>query len=392
MSEEEIKLLYFEENGLNYNSAIKFLKESMMYQMSLGSKELFHSNIWWWLIDNDKNFIKVFLPDFEPTEYSIWSEREAHNRDIIIWLEDNNKNKSHIVIENKIKALPTYQQLQKYTTALGNNSFKNGVLTGIGPCSLNLNEIKDEFGVSNLWSYVSYNEIAKRIREIAVSSESTIIKNHLDQIQEYCDILECLNLILDENINRHKDVLTYEYDYDTLKVLRIADIFKKHKGAQFLNYIIQHKDELEKYKPAGYDLKICQSFHNNRSTLDVRFSNWKDEKTDYKLLGVQIEGDQFRIVGEKNINFGNVTPNSFYDSLKDVWFDDSYDKNTNRSVFGNQTSMKPRNNQKYDSYNTNTYCFVYQYFDVNKVDRSYESLFEMIKYYIAKASKLLMNK
>ena len=199
-------------------------------------------------------------------------------------------------------------------------------------------------------------------------------------------------MILDENINRHKDVLTYEYDYDTLKVLRIADIFKKHKGAQFLNYIIQHKDELEKYKPAGYDLKICQSFHNNRSTLDVRFSNWKDEKTDYKLLGVQIEGDQFRIVGEKNINFGNVTPNSFYDSLKDVWFDDSYDKNTNRSVFGNQTSMKPRNNQKYDSYNTNTYCFVYQYFDVNKVDRSYESLFEMIKYYIAKASKLLMNK
>lgn len=46
---------------MDYINTVNFLKNSMMYQMSLGSKELFHSNVWWWLIDNDKNFIKDLL-------------------------------------------------------------------------------------------------------------------------------------------------------------------------------------------------------------------------------------------------------------------------------------------------------------------------------------------
>ena len=44
------------------DEACFFLKNSLMYQMSLGSKELFHSNVWGWLLENDKSFIKVFYP------------------------------------------------------------------------------------------------------------------------------------------------------------------------------------------------------------------------------------------------------------------------------------------------------------------------------------------
>ena len=92
---------------MDYKTAVDYLKKSMIYQMSLGSKELFHSNVWGWLIENDKNFINVFIPTFEIENYNkgcnIWSKREEKNRDILIWLEDNNGNKQHIVIENKIK-------------------------------------------------------------------------------------------------------------------------------------------------------------------------------------------------------------------------------------------------------------------------------------------------
>ena len=60
---------------MDYKTAVDYLKKSMIYQMSLGSKELFHSNVWGWLI------------------------------------------------ENKIKTLPTIHQLEEYTVNLGNSLF-----------------------------------------------------------------------------------------------------------------------------------------------------------------------------------------------------------------------------------------------------------------------------
>lgn len=66
------------------------LKESLLFQMSLGSKELYHSNVWAWLIDNDHNFIKVFFPDFQQNIFNVLGvSRECRHRDIIIWLQKN---------------------------------------------------------------------------------------------------------------------------------------------------------------------------------------------------------------------------------------------------------------------------------------------------------------
>ena len=41
------------------------LEQSLVYKMSLGSKELYHSNIWAWLMENDNSFIKAFFPEAE---------------------------------------------------------------------------------------------------------------------------------------------------------------------------------------------------------------------------------------------------------------------------------------------------------------------------------------
>ena len=38
---------------------IKKLRGSLIYKMSQGSKELYHSNIWSWLIEQDSEFINV---------------------------------------------------------------------------------------------------------------------------------------------------------------------------------------------------------------------------------------------------------------------------------------------------------------------------------------------
>lgn len=381
---------------MDSTTAVEYLKNSMIYQMSLGSKELFHSNVWWWLIEHDKNFIKVFIPDFEPMNYHngedfcIWPKREDLKRDILIWLEDNDGNRSHIVIENKIKALPTVQQLERYTVNFKTSSFFHGVLTGIGPCTLELSELKNVNNVSGEWSYVSYDEISNRILKYAMSSKEKIISTHLEQIEEYCNIINCINIILDENAKMNENVLTYKYD-ESLNDLRIADIFKKRKGSQFINYVKSRKPELEKLRPEDekYKLVIAQSFNNGKTTLDVSFSNWVNTNTVYQLLGVEIEGDQFRIVAERNGRLEKISADDIYDNYKDDWFDDSYDKKDNKSVFGYPTTMKPREGKKYDVYITNDYYFLYQYFNVSKEDGNYELLFEMIKKYLSKASSII---
>ncbi|MBQ7236509.1 MAG: PD-(D/E)XK nuclease family protein [Clostridia bacterium] len=114
---------------------IKFLKKSLMYQMSLGSRELFHSNVWAWLMEMDNNFITVFFNDFDVAQYkSIKVCREKYNRDITIWLERKNVNIDrfvYLVIENKIKTLPNIEQLEKYSEDLNGYRISKAVFTGL---------------------------------------------------------------------------------------------------------------------------------------------------------------------------------------------------------------------------------------------------------------------
>ena len=49
----------------NKENDIKKLSGSLIYKMSQGSKELYHSNIWSWLIEQDAEFINAFIDDID---------------------------------------------------------------------------------------------------------------------------------------------------------------------------------------------------------------------------------------------------------------------------------------------------------------------------------------
>lgn len=121
------------EDKFDFNNCIKELKSSTMFYMSLGSKELFHSNFLHWLsiIDMDY-FLKVIRSlsgvtnSFwweDPKKYKIDVRREDKNFDLSIWVLDNCKDKKNekeekwipvLVLENKMKSLPYREQLEKY--------------------------------------------------------------------------------------------------------------------------------------------------------------------------------------------------------------------------------------------------------------------------------------
>ena len=158
-------------------------------------------------------------------------------------------------------------------------------------------------------------------------------------------------------MEKTKDDLSYEHGKE-LDDLRISDLFIKLKGADFIKYAEERKGEL----PAVEDLKIWQSFHNGKATLD--FCNVKEGSKSYFRIGVQIEGDQFRIIVEKNKRNENGKINTgkeLFDEFKDKgWFDKDFDKNKGE-VFGHKTKMKSSKGEHFNKYEGDDYIFVYQY-------------------------------
>lgn len=121
----------------NFNDEVDTLKNSSMFYMSLGSKELFHSNFLHWLsIINFDVFLKIMhgLSDsdgkfwwedqYKPNSNNIEVRREFHNFDLSIYIKVDEKCHRNgepydvwlpvLILENKMKSLAYQDQLDGY--------------------------------------------------------------------------------------------------------------------------------------------------------------------------------------------------------------------------------------------------------------------------------------
>ena len=361
----------------------EFLKGSLLYQMSLGSKELYHSNVWAWLIENDHAFVNAFFPAFDQNAYIVLGvSRECCHRDLIIWLHKNGcpdgKGAYYLLIENKIKSLHSYTQLEGYTQPLWGNALLGAAFTGIEN-NLENNELLLKNGETEVtWLFRPHRAIAAALRQIAEGSSSGAIRSRLQQIDEYCSILESIDALLQKALKKNEGKLSYSTDGLPLsdERIRLDDVFVKLKGADFLAYLRKNRAAFDTLCPAerGFYPILSQSFNNKNATLDIRFSNWQEHCPEYLHIGIQIEGTQYRICAERNGDRHSV--DEVYNELKHLWFDDSFDPKTNRLVFGKKTSQRA----KYDCYGrgSRTYSFVYQYYRLDGVDSEYPALLSLL--------------
>ena len=371
-------------NDKNISAKIKALQKSPIYAMSLGSKELFHSNFWAWLMEQDERFIELFFNEDNNKEL-VGIGREDNHRDITVYrrIDRNNKKETPdvYVIENKLKSIPTEEQLNGYRKEVEEwGVWKCGVLTGVKAPS---------FELPCGWSFLSHIEIAKRIWDTAQSSSKDAIMSNIEIIKEYCDILNDICDILEYSLETTDN--KFYYAVDKLDEIRISDIVKKLKAEHFLAYLRKFLKEKESELPTVYndfELKTEVSFHNGKATIDARYSNWTDKKPHWFRIGVQIEEYQYRRLIEQDTATSNLE--GLYDKFKssDVgWFDDTYDKYTHREIFRHPTTMKPRGNKKYNKYTGDSYNFVYQYYDlfvsINENEKEYFNYEEICQFIYA---------
>ena len=115
-----------------YEKAINYLKTSPMFNLSLSSKELFHSNFLYWIWKLDPNAFKSLMETLlldDPTNELDWGDnwevvREYNSFDLCVKHCDTSKKEDGetkivsgdvlLVIENKVKSIPYKGQLHKY--------------------------------------------------------------------------------------------------------------------------------------------------------------------------------------------------------------------------------------------------------------------------------------
>lgn len=361
-------------NEMNINDRISNLKNSPIYAMSLGSKELFHSNFWAWLMRRNPEFINTFFFKFESQKPSV--EREEKHRDITIHTEKGSKNDKIYIIENKIKSLPYVEQLAKYQIEAG-DAFEGGVIAALKDpnfdCEIeytvtvdkkiyNVKVRKDENKYSfviddtpsdKVWRFLSYADIVSEIEKNNKNFDDP--ETHI--INEYIKVTKEINDIIAQRIEDNKNVFSLKCP----ELHDLKDIYKKYKMSHFKEYL---KKYLENYS----ELKIIQDYSHD-ANLSIFYE--RELKSGIrKRVGIQIEGKQYRryaefLDGDKPIDFEKYK--------KEKWF---MDKENGYLNYGNGNKRQTGMRKNYCKYNNG--IFVYQYWKID-YRTTYDMLARVIK-------------
>ncbi len=363
---------------------IKKLKTSLIYKMSLGSKELYHSNVWAWLIEKDSAFIQAFFPPSSIPQEAKFDRvtREEENRDLSIWYIFPDNSQKCLVIENKLKSIPYVEQLDKYTGDLG-DCFLEGALTGLR-CPNIVDTTRIKRIKEKVWRFVSYSEISDRIRRIAIESTTQSIVENRDVILEYADNNDCVERIVKSAITPQRLEQTWNGD---LNELGLSDLVNKIIGSEFVHYVNErlHQDGIS--IPFFF---IAEGFHNKKITLDFRLSNWEDyldSKYTYLKIGIQIEAYQYRRMVDRISGYCDAEV-IFQEFASKGFFDSRYDRKEKLIKFPNDIVIeRPTNmNKPYDKYGDT--C-VYQYSRLEGDDLNFESIYQRIKNDVLVASSIM---
>lgn len=215
------------------------LQANPIFRMSLGSKELFHSNFleYLWCINKDA-FIEMINGYLSPVkkltinDYQL--EREKENFDLCVFHKEGNGGKDiyDLVIENKVKSIPYKEQLKDYVEKAhnkGSNSCRFILLT----LSKDFPDKGDE-NIKNEWSIVGYDTLKKGIDEQYLQSNICLPKDK-SYITDYCDFIEQLvkleERIIPDDVLEHK--LFVKNEMDGLEKIRLHDLYIKLRCSWF---------------------------------------------------------------------------------------------------------------------------------------------------------------
>lgn len=271
------------------------LKKSPLYNLSMANKELFHSNFIAWL---GTSYPNVFKDVFSALLGNKWPDnlgqftikREYNHYDICVMEEKGLKTIPRIVIENKVKSIPTKNQLDGYRKDEENDNNKGCqfVLLTVTK-SLHDNE-KVEEKVEG-WKTITYKELSDQLSKVKLSDFSDAY--HFGLLKDYRSYIEQLQFII-ERFDSEVSYYSSKESNDLKKELGIHDICGKRKAQNIYKKLVQRfEDKWEVVNDMnglqGNKIKIAWDY-TNMPVVEVRLRAGDIEE----YIIVQIQGNQYR--------------------------------------------------------------------------------------------------
>lgn len=323
------------------------LEQSSMFYMSLGSKELFHSNFLYWLSIVDRDAFLSELHGLAKVEKFWWEDsypqdnievrRESRNFDLSVYVktytEKNKKGEIRkvetwipvLVLENKMKSMPRHDQLQEYTAKAFNEwrqKKPNNQLATLWeeqPISFILLSLftpedfptnctythkygkgKKTIHVEATWEKNSYSDLHRFLSILRIGEANSFNQKILS---DYCTYIKALHdlTLNDWQINENDYFVEKIYPWaiegytgDRQVQLRIDDIRQKVHYAQLKNLLekallnngIQVAEApIKKNSPDG--LYCGTNFAHNIGILEIAVKHGEE------LLFIQLQGNSY---------------------------------------------------------------------------------------------------
>lgn len=277
--------------------AIQNLKSSPLFYLFVSSRELFHSNFWYWLSTLNPQATTELFTDNNCTAKYLYFHREYNQRNgndkskVDLYITDSKD--TNIVIENKVKDFPKIEQLDRIRNSFAETN-SNFVLATLFHC--------DDITFDG-WKIISYEKIADKINPQDFT-ENDYYKNLIDDYKQLTQNLVQLTKLLsieqkfDFAISHNKDL------FYKLNEIKLWEGYQKLRASHLIT----------KYQESNkYEMYVGYGVNNQKATIDFIIG----VKDNYRI-GVQLEDNQFRkfIGGKKHIEFAESlrTSDLFFDS------------------------------------------------------------------------------
>jgi hypothetical protein len=302
---------------------IEKLKSSPIFNLSLSSKELFHSNFLYWIGQNYPSEFGELFSEFlneQPEDLrikEIFRERES------IDLSFNYSNGQEVLIENKVKSVPYIGQLVKYSEK--HTNWKNYILLSLSEPLFFQSQNKLEINGAT-WYYLSYTDLQLMLQSI---TEKINNEYHRQIIIDYCEFISGLI-----KINEHCKIDEEElFDFHSIKTnqiyrelydIRLHDFYLKKKYELLAFEIYKKLNKLGKNLtdfslPLNWNNEAPIIFMGYGMTRSLGLMDLKYLVSPNIALGIQIQGEHYRMVVEDST--GKIAKKIKNELENNLWFD-----------------------------------------------------------------------
>jgi hypothetical protein len=282
------------------------LGSSPLFNLSLSSKELFHSNFLAWLCQayprSAGKLFSAYLPDRPGSCAGLRVLREKNHIDL--WLKYSDG--SQLIIENKVKSMPLHPQLEQYAAEhVGAPATGFLLLSLERPSFLAPGENRIRMSNGVVWQCLSYRELADELRKLLPDIHHGY---HAGLLEDYCDFIDNLAVLQARfSVNwgdARGDFFEIGQDRECLRVIRLHDLFDKLRYSGLAQHVIGL---------LGGEFTMCQDFKRieageafvtsgmTRGTglFDFKYCLCGHKEFGYPvILGLQLQGNDFRLVVE----------------------------------------------------------------------------------------------